>query len=662
MWELTNGAARELASEITAEGRAELERLQQLGVLVTDDRRRRPRYFDGRFLAARDLTREQQYFLSRQADLARALGCGVARGLTVQVPGAAANTLVIGAGHGVAASGELVVLPRALTIALADLPAVERLDAAFLVRPRPAEPARTRTGLYVLALRPIEFTANPIAAYPTSIGEVRSVEDGDFIQGVVATLIPYPDDGARVDVGMRRARAAREVFVEGASRGLPVDALPLAMLLLDRGVVRWLDTFLVRRELGAAHGDALGFGLATRAVREAYLIQYQAHLLDVLRDRDKTQRGRRFAATEHFLALPPAGRLPADAIDPRDFTQTFFPAEMDVELSIVPEDEVPLVLEDSELLPPIDLTIPAEAHAATSVVILLPLPRAEVRLLRQTLAQAAQGDVARAALTRPTRLTAPGFLARRPPIEVLTSLRLPRLPAVRLPVQDPVDAAWRNALASASQRTGRLLWYARRRTLRARTELAGKSVRLVADDLAEERRVSEAVQHFNLAGRWTALRNVATTAAEAEAQALLAAPRMAESELLTLSAIHELERAEVPTSTGVVLPLPAVAGVVARFGESGFGDGLALIEARLARDMPNEPSQVGFLIQTIAFVGVAPELDRVAGCLEADSAALDALASQLEEIARLPRPEDARAQLQQLVKEKLQETSQESAP
>lgn len=656
MWQLINGAARELTTEITEDDRTELERLQRTGVLVTDDRRRRPRYFDGRFLAARDLTREQQYFLSRQADLARAGGSGVAHGLYVQVTDATGSAIVIQPGHGVTASGELVVLPRTLPVALANLGTVDRLDATFGIARRPSEPARTRSGLYVLALRPVEFTANPIAAFPSSIGEARTTEDGDVVQGVVATLIPYPDDAAVADVGMRRARATREIFVSGATRGLPVDALPLAMLLLDRGVVRWVDTFMVRRELGAAYGDALGFGPSTRAVREAYLSQFEGHLRDVLRDRDNAQRGRRFAATEHFQSLPPAGHMPADCIDPRDFTQSFFPIEMDIELSIVPEDEIAVLLEDCELLAPIDLTLPAEAHAATSVAILLPLPRNEVRLLRQSLAQAAQANAVRAALTRPTRLTAPGFVARRPPIEALIGLRLPRLP-IPLPVaEDPVDAAWRAALSGAAQRNGNLLWYVRRRTLRSRTELAGKSVRIIADDVIEEQNVNATMQRFNLAGRWTTMRNIATTAAEAEAQAFMASPKILESKLLTMSALQELEDAETGPANAPILPLPAVAKVVARFGESGFGVGIGEIERRLADDMQDQPSQVENLIQAIAAVGVAPELDRIATRLQADSSALDAFIAQLEEVARQPA-DDAQAQLNALVDTTLKEIS-----
>ncbi len=45
---------------------------QNNGSLVIDSQRTRPLWFDGRFLAARDLQREQDYFLQRQADLSLA--------------------------------------------------------------------------------------------------------------------------------------------------------------------------------------------------------------------------------------------------------------------------------------------------------------------------------------------------------------------------------------------------------------------------------------------------------------------------------------------------------------------------------------------------------------------------------------------------------------
>mgnify|MGYP003510254501 CR=1 FL=1 len=50
--------------------RSTIESLRRAGTIIANPSRRRPRYFDGRFLAAGDLTREQDYFLDRGCDLA----------------------------------------------------------------------------------------------------------------------------------------------------------------------------------------------------------------------------------------------------------------------------------------------------------------------------------------------------------------------------------------------------------------------------------------------------------------------------------------------------------------------------------------------------------------------------------------------------------------
>ncbi|MDD2668664.1 hypothetical protein, partial [Zoogloea sp.] len=181
--------------------------LRQAGALVQDARRERPRWFDGRFLASRDLIREQQYFLTREADLGKAAGSGVAVGLAVS-EGAAAQSLVIAAGHGVTPSGELVLLQSSLTVRLADIPRAEQLTARFGLGRLPQPPLRSRNGLFVLALRPVEFTANPIGAYPTSITGQRTVEDGDIIEATAIVLVPWPDDGNAQSADERRAKAA----------------------------------------------------------------------------------------------------------------------------------------------------------------------------------------------------------------------------------------------------------------------------------------------------------------------------------------------------------------------------------------------------------------------------------------------------------------------
>src|SRR3982750_4489079 len=106
---LTKGAAR---ARIAA---GDVASLTASGALVQDPRRQRPLYFDGRFLAARDLIRDQQYFLTREADLGQAAGSGVAVGLLVR-QGAEAQSLAIGTGHGITPAGELVQLPREIVV------------------------------------------------------------------------------------------------------------------------------------------------------------------------------------------------------------------------------------------------------------------------------------------------------------------------------------------------------------------------------------------------------------------------------------------------------------------------------------------------------------------------------------------------------------------
>src|SRR2546423_15449221 len=84
MVDYTAGAARkQIPSEDFADEN-EIQTLLDAGVIITDERRRRSFYFDGRFLAARDLTNEQNYFLTGQADLGQAAGTGVVHGLTVR--------------------------------------------------------------------------------------------------------------------------------------------------------------------------------------------------------------------------------------------------------------------------------------------------------------------------------------------------------------------------------------------------------------------------------------------------------------------------------------------------------------------------------------------------------------------------------------------------
>ena len=395
----------------------ELTLYRQNGSLLINSQRTRPYWFDGRFLAARDLAREQDYFLQRQADLAQAAGFEVIHGLQVSTPGPTdpnndAETIMISAGQGITPSGELVLVTSDLTLKLSDLVDEENLDVQFGLSRNPQPPARTRTGLYVLALRPVEFTANPISSYPTSIQGSRTTHDGDIVEATAAVLVPYPDPVSSVDDAHRQSAVARQVFVSGSPSQLANSLLPLAMISLQRGAVEWIDLYMVRRDTGPDY-SGLRFGLADRATQQAFLLQYDAQLQQTLASRRNAGMTAGFAASSCFLALPPAGRFPLASINvgASDFTQTFFPQQLDVRLSVIPMDEIPALVEESMSLPPIDLTLTSDAYADLTVFALIPVPRAGFAALKAKLP------------TLTPHVTLPQVLSTRPPIDLLRLYR-----------------------------------------------------------------------------------------------------------------------------------------------------------------------------------------------------------------------------------------------
>jgi hypothetical protein len=423
---------------------------QAAGAVVLDSRRSRPLYFDGRFLAARDLARDQNYFLTRQADLARAAGFGVIHGLQVSTPTAAskdtsvAETIIVSAGQGITPAGELVMLPKDLTVRLSDLEEEQKLDLSFGLSRRPVPPARTRTGLYVLALRPVEFTANPISSYPTNIQGNRGTHDGDIVEATSITLVPYPNPVSNVQPSEVRAALAQRIFLNGSKTGVADGLLPLALISIQRGVLQWVDMYLVRRETGPQY-SGLRFGLTDPATQQAYLMQYDAMLQETLASRSAAT-GDSFSASTYFRALPPCGRFPLAAIDVNAFSQVYFPAQMDVRLSLIPEDELPALLDDSMSLPPIDLTLPAGAYADLAVFVLIPVVRANFAALVAKLTAAVV----------PLQATLPQVLSYRQPLQLLN---LYKGTAALAPPTATVNNAWRDAIGPQT-----LGFYMRRRS------------------------------------------------------------------------------------------------------------------------------------------------------------------------------------------------------
>jgi hypothetical protein len=363
--------------------------LESGGSIVQGSLKTRPLWFDGRFLAALDLERDQNCFLRGQGDLGESAGFGVVHGLMVERVGSDggatdAETVVIRAGHGITPGGSLVLLSTDLRIRISDLEEEESLNENFGLSSVPTPVARTRTGLYVIALRPVEFTANPLTAFPTSIDGSRTTRDGNVVEATAVSLVPYVGSSNTSDAARRHAAVAREIFVAGNPGKLSDSLLPLAMISIERGTIEWLDPYMVRRDSGPEL-SGLRFGLRDRAAQEAFVLQYDMQLQAAVSACVQQARAPRFAASDYFQALPPAGRLPMASIMVETFTQLFFPQQTDVRLSIVAADDLPGLIHESMYLPPIDLSLGASAYADLSVGVLVPVGRRDFAGLAEIL-------------------------------------------------------------------------------------------------------------------------------------------------------------------------------------------------------------------------------------------------------------------------------------
>ena len=377
------------------------------GSIVLASRRTRPFWFDGRFLAAHDLERDQISFLERQAALGKAAGFAVIHGLMVERVSTGsqppdAETIVIRAGQGLTPGGAPVMIPSDLTVRISDLAEEESLGVQFGVSRLPAPIARTRTGLYVIALRPVSFSANPVPSYPTNLQAAPSVHDGDVVEATAVSLVPYPIPSSNYEAATQNAAVARDIFVAGNPGRLSDSLLPLAMISIRNGAIDWLDCRLVRRESGPEFPD-LRFGLSDPAAEQAFLLQYDAELHQISASGKPAAP---FAATQHFQALPPAGRFPFASINVTNLTQLFFPPQTDVRLGVVPEDELPALIEESMALAPIDLIQAASAYADLAILMLVPVARPNF---------AKFADLGLASLTA----ALPQVLDHRQPIELL---------------------------------------------------------------------------------------------------------------------------------------------------------------------------------------------------------------------------------------------------
>lgn len=432
------------------------------GAILIDQTRERTSWAEGMFVTAAHFNRDQSYVVARQSDLGRAIGAGVVEGLEVTMAPGDPTAVLVAPGLGIGGGGESIVLHDSIRIGLADI-ALQRsltqgaglLDSLQLI-------SETRSGLFVLCATPVEFTSNPVGSYANGPDGKRRLQDSLVTEATLFTLVPFALAATSEGPEARRGTAARRIFLDGVSAELPPSSLPLAMMELDGNVLVWLDMHLVRRQAGAARADAFGLGFVDTPGRIAHFRQFDALLSQMV----SASPGMGFAASDRFDILPPMGRLPAACVAPRAPTpgaaqvlsHNWLPAEIPVELTALPEDEIDQLLEESLTMPVIDLSASPRALAQTPVSIIIPISRADWA--------AAPLEVIQQART----LTAAAPLGSTPttPMDLITALLEQRTDP---DLVDPtVDAPWLALLAGRTT-----LWYARRRQFLRTDALTGEA-------------------------------------------------------------------------------------------------------------------------------------------------------------------------------------------
>jgi hypothetical protein len=626
------------------------------GTVVVDSARRRPLYFDGRFLTAADLIADQNYMRTRQADLAQAIGTGVVSGLMVSLgKGATANNpeIVIDPGLGITPAGDLVSLESEQRLRLNAIPEAQTLDAQLGVKLLPAAAIANRSGLFVLALRPVEFSANPVPAYPTTLDGHRSVHDGDIVEATAITLIPYPDRAGSESADAKRARVTREIFFEQQRPGVLQEALPLALLQLDGGALRWLDVFMVRREVGAESTLAAGLRQRPRVLVESWLRQHQ----DQIEDLDPTTVDAGFAATRYFEVLPPVGLVPASTLrfetqlGRPTLVQTFFPPVVDCEFTFVASDEVAALVDDALGMPPIDLRAGDEDLDRLSVLILAPVTRQTLERIKRDLAS----------VSRLVRTAAPGMIAKRQPLEALLRIADPRVVTPVIPEDQALAKAWEAALASAQDAVKKsnrgCFWFLRRRQLPYYAEVSSATLRLAGKAEVLDAELKERLAKDKVEAVFKPIREGMATLAAAETVNLLAAPRLAVSPTLSkgvLATSDLLRRSAFTSLVGVASANPEkpvehgdVLGIARRFGDPRLGEGFDSLREQ-ADEATRKALATEPVVKAVADSGVAPELDKAVRALPLAEHA--GFAAKLAKFAAEGRIEDIKAMAGERVK------------
>jgi len=426
---------------------------------------RRPNLFPGRALTVATLEVRQRWQAGHIAQRGQAFTPGVARGLEVgyvvdgvDEHGHAIVRLRIGAGQGLAVSGEDVVLVRQVECLLSALPVVAPpsvfigvLDADAQqaaddhavenADPTPGAPLPRAIGptlgeliadlpdrlppVGILVLQPVTVDTadldpdDPCDRCPCDDGSdagasLASFEDWRIADGVRLLWYAWPQEWLALPLGSRlRNELAHRVFdTEGSLQHgevLPWESwgVPIALIGVD---ANWQPLFADRASVVRQGGRARDPRLQLAAPETASLAANSR--LPALWQARIEQFAEQVAAAgepapsaivlaQGFARLPPCGLLPKNTMDLQNLRSEFFPMGFDIDAAPVPVDQLDLALRACAGLAPFNLS------NAESVRMLVPVPQAvwEPRLLKhEAVAPEFQQTLAQFLLVRARRL------------------------------------------------------------------------------------------------------------------------------------------------------------------------------------------------------------------------------------------------------------------
>jgi hypothetical protein len=349
-----------------------------------DPRLTRTHYFDGRLLTAEDLERDQIYLDQRLREAGKALGSGIISGLELELQ-QSPYRLAVSPGKAMTSAGRVLHLTSRITVNPGDKGLIASLNDG--------QYRRFNRGLYIVVLRYREVATDIAEIFPTDLHDRRGADYALITESLQLGLVPLPLPlPAQDPLHIRSRLMAGMLDNELAASVIPEDAVSLGVLAIAGDTPQWIDGELMRHPLRREVGH--------KALQEDLKRQYQALLTDITAHRRAGGLGLRFAATDYFSLIPPAGKAPQDAFDPEHGFQGYFPESFQVSVAPIRQSDLELVQGESMGLPNIDLSRDRDI----SIMVLAPLSEKEYGHYARQLVADVAGNAPAFASPDPLRL------------------------------------------------------------------------------------------------------------------------------------------------------------------------------------------------------------------------------------------------------------------